>query len=33
MTPLTPPNVLNATKIGISHAIDPNILPPNVCEK
>lgn len=33
MTPLTPPNVLSATKIGINQATDPKTLLPNVCGK
>ena len=33
ITPLTPPNVLKATKIGISQLNDPNTLLPNVCGK
>jgi hypothetical protein len=30
ITPLTPPNVLNATKIGISQLNEPKTLLPNV---
>lgn len=32
ITPLTPPNVLKATKIGISQLNEPKTLLPNVCE-
>lgn len=31
ITPLTPPNVLSATKIGINQLNEPKTLLPNVC--